>query len=214
MDGLVDEKAITGGDFNMRLNFTDALTAAASLGRWEAADGSGGWRPHPWIDLRTEWRGGSGAIRVGVAVPLGRAGKAPPWRGLGVAAAAARAPDPFRPVENVQRIQVATRERTADPARAADRPRVRFLQDAARTGAEVALEVALSAPAPRDLRLTIRLVPGRGPNPAAPGEDYRDEPIPIAVPRGAASARTTVRLLTNATMENARSLGATVAFAS
>ena len=59
---------------------------------------------------------------------------------------------------------------------------VRFLQPSTPTGGTVEVEVALSAPATTDVRLSVRLAPGSGDDPAVAGVDYVDEPALVHHP--------------------------------
>ena len=88
---------------------------------------------------------------------------------------------------------------------------VRFLQSSAATGGTVEVEVALSAPASGDVRLSVRLAPGSGDNPAVAGVDYVDEPAVVTIARGATTGRATFQLLANPTLATERTLSVTVA---
>ena len=87
---------------------------------------------------------------------------------------------------------------------------VRFLQSSAASGGTVAVEVALSAPASADVRLSVRLAPGSGDSPAVAGVDYVDEPALVTIAKGATSARATFRLLDNPDLDTSRTLSVTV----
>ncbi len=91
-----------------------------------------------------------------------------------------------------------------------DRAEVRFLQDSVGSGGLLRLEIVLPAAAPEDIRVSVRLVPGSGNNPAVPGEDFVDEPVETTIAKGARTKRVFVQLLRNAGMRENRSLGATV----
>ena len=221
-----EERPLGGTELGFRLDVTTTLSADAALARWED-DGAGreslesrfglGWRPHPWLGLRTGWASGlsgeSVTARLGVNVPLGGGRKAAPrWEGLGALGVAADTPaDMWRPVENVERLR--TIERVA-PGQV-DGVSVRFLQSSAPTGAEVAVEVSLPAPASEDVRLSVRLAPGSGDNPAVAGEDFvADEPVEVTIARGETSGTATIPLLYNASLRTLRSLAVEVSLAS
>ena len=91
---------------------------------------------------------------------------------------------------------------------------VRFLQDSAYSGDEVGLEVTLPAVTSGDLDVVVTFAPGTGDNPAVPGVDYVDEPIPVTIPAGTSSAIVTVQLPLNSGLNEARSLSVTVTLAS
>ena len=221
-----EERPLGGTELGLRLDVTTTVSADAALARWED-DGAGreslesrfglGWRPHPWLGLRTGWASGlsgeSVTARLGVNVPLGVAPKAAPqWEGLGALGVAADTPaDMWRPVENVERLR--TIERVA-PGQV-DGVSVRFLQSSAPTGAEILVEVSLSAPASGDVRLSVRLAPGSGDNPAVAGEDFvADEPVEVTIARGETSGTATIPLLYNASLRTLRSLAVEVSLAS
>ena len=213
-----EERPIGGTELGARLNVTTTISADAAIARWEE-DGAGSpsetrlglaWRPHPWLSLRTAWGFGAveegGNARLALSIPLGGAPRAlPRWEGLGVLGGAAAAPaDIWRPVENVDRLRVV--ERVAPASGQVDGVSVRFLRPSAPTGAEIVVEVSLSAPASEDVQLSVRLAPGSGSNPAAPGVDYVDEPSIVTIRSGAVSERVTFRLLRNPALHAARTL--------
>ena len=109
-------------------------------------------------------------------------------------------------------IQVAKRESARDQL--VSNATVRFLQKSTVTGDQIGLEVRLPAVTSRDLDLVVTLVPGTGANPAVPGVDYSDEPIPVTIRAGSSSATVTIQLPLNAGLNEARSLMATVTAAS
>ena len=88
---------------------------------------------------------------------------------------------------------------------------VRFLQSSAATGGTVEVEVALSAPASEEVRLSVRLAPGSGDNPAVAGVDYVDELAIVTIARGATTGRATFQLLANPALASDRTLSVTVA---
>ena len=215
-----EERPIGGTELGARLNVTTTISADAAIARWEE-DGAGAgspsetrlglaWRPHPWLSLRTAWGFGAveegGNARLALSIPLGGARRAlPRWEGLGVLGGAAAAPaDMWRPVENVDRLRVV--ERVAPASGQVDGVSVRFLRPSAPTGAEIVVEVSLSAPASEDVRLSVRLAPGSGSNPAVPSVDYVDEPSIVTIRSGAVSERVTFRLLRNPALHAARTL--------
>ena len=74
--------------------------------------------------------------------------------------------------------------------------------------------MSLPAVTSRDLDLVVTLGPGTGDNPAVPGVDYIDEPIPVTIRAGTSSTVVTIQLPLNAALNEARSLRATVTLAS
>ena len=224
-----EERALAGAELGVKLDLTTTLSMSTAMGRWEEDDGLGGWstkgrvavgwRPHPWFNIGVAWnglgtRGDTRELRLAFSMPLGRMGKPPQWEGMGVVGGGATPSsiDPWSPVENVGVIQVARRESTAEnPVSTAT---VRFLQESAITGDEIRLEVRLPAVTSRDLDLVVTLAPGTGANPAVPGVDYIDEPIPVTIHAGTSSATVTIQLPLNAELNEGRSLMATVTSAS
>ena len=223
-----EERAIAGMEFDLRFDATDTIALNAAVGRWEATDGSGDWttrtrlgvewRPHPWLSLGSDW-GTSGVgednlgLRAAVVIPLGGSGRQlPRWRGLGLAGGGSipDASDVWRPIETVGPIEVAERTVSILNTSPTEEATVRFLQDSVDTGGTVQVEVALSSPASKETRLTVRLVPGAGDNPAVPGEDYVDEIMEIVIPQGETSAVASFQLLHNPSLQSARALSVTV----
>ena len=219
-----EERAAGGTEFNLRLDLTTTLSVNTAVGRWER-DGAGqstvdgrlgiGWRPHPYVRLHARAGVGpdadSGAFRLSLNVPFDGPRRLPKWEGLGTFGVAATSSDPdmWRPVENVGRIQ--TIERAAqDNTQGASGISVRFLQSSAASGDEIELEVSLSAPASEDVRLSVRLVPGSGDNPAVPGVDYVDESEIVTIRRGSRSEQVTFELLDNPNLDSDRTLSVDV----
>ena len=219
-----EERAIGGTELSLRFGLTTTLSLDTAVGRWER-DAAGrstldgrlglGWRPHPYFRLHAGAGLGpdaeSGSLMLSLNVPFGGFHKRPKWEGLGAfgLAATARDPDMWRPVENVGRIR--TVERAArDGTEAAGEVSVQFLQSSASSGGLVELEVSLSAPASEDVRLTVRLVPGTGDDPAVPGVDYVDDPAIVTIRKGASSERVTFQLLDNPNLASTRTLSVEV----
>ena len=98
----------------------------------------------------------------------------------------------------------------ADAGAGPDGVSVVFLQDAAGTGGRVGVRVSVPEPPDADLRLSVRLVPGDGPDPAVPGEDFADEPHEVTIARGRTSADVWIRLLHNPDLRTDRSLSVEV----
>ena len=65
--------------------------------------------------------------------------------------------DLWRPVDGDGRIRTAARGSVSALVSGAE---VRFLQDTVDSGGAIRLEVLLSSPAPEDIRVEVRLVPG------------------------------------------------------
>ena len=224
-----DERALGGIELGLQLDLTSTVSMSTAMGRWEEEDGLGGWstsgrmavgwRPHPWLDIGVAWNGldtrtNSTTIRVGFSMPLGRTGKAPRWEGLGLAGggSAPSTLDPWTPIEHVGAIEVARRGSAGDDP--VSGTAVRFLQDSVGTGGRIGIEVLLRAVTSRDLSLVVTLAPGTGDNPAVPGVDFVDEPIPVTIRAGTSSTVVTVQLPLNGGLDETRSLRATVALAS
>lgn len=223
-----EERALAGTELGLRMDLTTTVTLRTAIGQWEDADGLGtwsttgrlalGWRPHPWLDLGVAWNGvgragGTPAVQLAFSMPLGETRQPPPaWEGLGLSGGGPRPStlDLWSPVENIDVIQVARRE--TRPAPFVAQARVRFLQASAPTGDEIGLEVRLPAVTPRTLRVLVTLVPGPGANPAVPGLDYVDAPVPVTIYAGTSSRIVTVQLPDNAALTEARSLGVTVSW--
>ena len=222
-----EERALGGGELGLRLDLTTALSMNAAVGHWQDDDGSGGWRtngriaagwrPHPWLDIGVAWNGlgtpdGSQAFRLAFTMPLGGTRGAPRWRGLGLAGGGSRPPaaDLWSPVEDIGVIRVTRRESARSLVSQAT---VRFVQERAASGARIAIEVRLPAATPRALRLVARLGPGTGGDPAVPGVDYVDEPIPVTIAAGGTRAVVPIQLPLNPGLTAPRSLRVAVALA-
>ena len=224
-----EERALAGVDLGLELDLTTTLSMNGAVGRWEDEGGAGGWttngrmsvgwRPHPWLDLGVAWnglgtRGRAAAFTLAFSMPLGEARRAPGWSGLGLAGGGPEpsSVDAWRPVGNVDVIQVASRQSTG--ARLVAGATVRFLQESAPSGQEIGLEVRLPAATSRDLALVVTLEPGTGDHPAVPGVDYVDEPVAVTIAAGTSSAVVLIQLPLNSGLNEARSLGARVTLAS
>ena len=225
-----EERALAGIELGLKLDLTTTLSVSTAVGQWEEEDGLGGWstngrmavgwRPHPWFDIGVAWNGigtlnDNKAIRVGFSMPLGETRKPPPrWQGLGLAGGGPgpSALDPWSPVENIGVIQVARRASESDQL--VSGATVRFLQDSANSGDQIGIEVVLPAATSSDLDLVVTLAPGTGDNPAVPGVDFVDEPIPVTIQAGSSSATVNVQLPLNSDLNEDRSLSATVSLAS
>ena len=219
-----EERAIGGTELSLRFDLTTTLSLDTALGRWERdaglrsrVDGRLGldWQPHPYFRLDAGTGFGpdakSGSFLLSLNVPFGGSRKPPKWEGLGAfgLAAAASGSDLWRPVENVGRIQ--TIERTVEASSAGtDDISVQFLQSSAASGDVVELEVSLSAAASEDVRLSVRLVPGAGDNPAVAGVDYVDETKTVTIRKGATSVQVSFQLLDNPDLASSRTLSVEV----
>ena len=219
-----EERAVGGTELSVRIDLTTTVALDTAMGRWERDDAGRfvldgrlglGWKPHPYlrVDARTGIGSGAdaGSFMLSLNVPFGGPRKRARWEGFGTFALAGGNTTPadlFRPVENVGRIR--TIERVARQETGMDGVTVRFLQPSAATGGTVEVEVALSAPASADLRLSVRFAPV-GDNPAVAGVDYVDEPVVVTIAKDATSARATFRLLDNPALTTDRTLRVTVA---
>ena len=223
-----EERALEGMELAMGVDLTSTLRLNTTGYRWETEDGSGrwttgarvdiGWRPHPWLNLgagydRIGEGSGAASFLVRLRVPLGSRSKPPRWQWLGFVGGGTVPSnlDLWQPTQGIGQIRVATRTTAASLV---DNAEVRFLQDAVTSGNTVQLEVVLPEPAPINIRVEVRLVPGNGDNPAVSGEDYIDEPIEITIVQGSTSGQVFIRLLRNSEMRENRSLSATVSLAS
>ena len=208
----------------MDFDITSTIRLSPTGYRWQSEDGSGrwvegvrlgiGWRPHPWLNIafgydRLNDSEGTISALARFSMPIGSPSRTPRWEGLGLMAAGAVPHDSelWRPIEGVGQIKLATR---ATVASLVSRAEIRFLQDTVNSGNVVELEVVLPEVAPKDIRVEVRLVPGSGNNPAVPGEDYIDESVETTIAEGRASARVSVQLLHNDSMQESRSLSVTV----
>ena len=224
-----EERALAGIELGLKLDLTTTLSLSTAVGQWEEEHGlggwstngrmAGGWRPHPWLDIGVAWNGigtlgDDKVVRVGFSMPLGGTRTPPRWEGLGLAGGGPgpSALDPWTPVDNIGVIQVARRTTGSDDL--VSGATVRFLQDDAYSGDQIGIEVSLTSATSSDLDLVVTLAPGTGDNPAVPGVDFVDEPIPVTIRAGTSSAVVTVQLPLNAQLDEARSLSATVALAS
>ena len=224
-----EERSLAGMELGLKFDLTTTLSMSSAIGQWEEDDGLGGWstngrmavgwRPHPWLDIGVAWNGlgtsnDNKAMRVRFSMPLGETRNPPQWEGLGLVGGSPGPSvlDPWTPIDNVGVIQVARRETRSDHL--VSGATVRFLQDSASSGAQIGMEVLLPAVTSRDLNLVVTLAPGAGDNPAVPGVDFVDEPIPVTIRAETSSAVVTVQLPLNAELNESRSLRATVALAS
>ena len=222
------ERALEGLELGMRFDLTTTLRLNTVGYRWRAEDGSNkwntgarvglDWRPHPWLKFGAGYDGigadkASTSFQVAFHFPFGGPTERPAWEGLGVAAdhSPPGAEDLWRPIEDIGPIRVARRQ---SPSALVKKASVRFLQDAVGSGEAVQLEVLLPAAAPEAIRVVVRLVPGDGKNPAVPGEDFVDEPVETTIGKGMTSSTVSITLLRNDSMEQPRSLSATVSLAS
>ena len=214
-----EERAVGGTEVSLRLDLTSTVELDTALSRWERDDAGRtvsdgrlglGFSPHRYLRLDAHRGLGSGAdrssFRVSLNVPFGGRDRRPKWEGFGAFAMAGGASvgDLWRPVESVGRIRTIERVAPQDVT-------VRFLQSSAPTGGTIEVEVALSAPASADVRLSVRLVPGSGDDPAVAGVDYVDETALVTIPAGARSGRATFQLLDNPALATDRTLSVTVA---
>ena len=220
-----EERAAGGSELSLQLDMTTTMSLDAAMGQWER-DGAGrtaldghiglGWKPHPYLSLNARTGIGpetdAGAFMLSLNVPFGGSHTRPIWEGLGTFALAGdgntTSANLFRPVENVGQIRTIARAAAAETT-TADGVTVRFLQSSATNGGTVDVEVSLSASATADVRLTVRLAPGSGDNPAVAGVDYIDAPEYVTIAKGATSGRVTFQLLHNPA-QGVRMLGVTV----
>ena len=217
-----EERALGGTEASLRFDLTSTVTLDTAVGRWERDEAGRssidgrlglGWRPHSYLRLDAGTGVGPdadpGSFLVSLDVPFGGASRTPKWEGLGTLAAADAPRDIWRPVENVGRIRTA--ERVAPQDGQVEGVSARFLQSSVSPGDTVEVEVSLSEPAPADMRLSVRLAPGGGNNPAVAGVDYTDEPAMVTIRRGATTGRVTFHLPENPALDTDRTLSVTVA---
>ena len=218
-----EERAVGGTEVSLRLDVTSTVSLDTALSRWERGDTGRtlsdgrlglGWAPHQYLRLDAHTGLGSGAdsnsFRLSLNVPFGGPAKRPKWEGFGTfAMAGGAAPaDLWRPVENVGRIR--TIEQVARQGTEVDGVTVRFLQPSTPTGGTVEVEVELAAPATADVRLSVRLAPGSGDDPAVAGVDFVDEPALVTIRQGATTGRATFQLLENPALASDRTVTVTV----
>ena len=194
-----EERALGGVELGLRLDLTTALSMNAAVGHWQDDDGSGGWRtngriaagwrPHPWLDIGVAWNGlgtrdGSQAVSPGLHDAAGGHARGAAMAGAGTCRrrfeAAGRRPVESRRGYRGHPGDAAARARASLVSQAT----VRFVQERAASGARIAIEVRLPAATPRALRLVASWGPARGGDPAVPGVDYVDEPIPVTIAGG------------------------------
>ena len=224
-----EEKALEGTELGVNWGLTSTIDLGITGYRWQSKDGSKSWvngartsvnwHPHTYLRIRADYdesqTNSNSSIWFGVEIPLGGKPERPRWLGFGTA------PDQidsneeqlYRIVDDIGRIRFASR-RTVSLSELVDEAHIRFLRDSVETGGEFAVEVSINSPAPQDLNLVLRLVPGDGPNPVVAGVDYVDEPISVVILNGETTATVFIRLLVNENMETNRSLSATVSLAS
>ena len=219
-----EERAVENLEYGTRLKLTTTLNVDLTGYRFRAEDGSGKWlsgaragfewRPHPWLAFSTNHRFGrdetDSSVYFNINVPIGgRNGSLPKWTGLGMSTggSAPTDSDMWLPVNNIGPIMLATRTVSSDSSGDIS---VRFLQNSAESGGVVQLEVELAAPATSDTRVSVRLVPGNGDNPAVAGEDFVDDPVEATILKGQTSVTVSISLLENNDMQETRSLSATV----
>ena len=223
------ERALEGMELDLKFDLTTTVRADVTGYRWQAEDGSDewklgsrlgfDWRPHPWLTLNTAFdRTVDGqdmlSASARLTVPLGGSSKPlPRWEGLGVAVGGSAPNDIelWRPVDDIGRMRVATRINASALVESAE---IRFEQDTVGSGEVVRLEIMLSAAAPEDIRVEVRLVPGSGDNPAVPGVDFVDQPVELTISQGATTGSVSIQLLRNDDIQEYRSLSATVSLIS
>ena len=198
-----EERTLGGMELSFRLAPTNTVGVETALTRWEARDGSGRrdngarlglqWQPHDWLNIGIAQDGigtpdAQSSVLLAFKIPLDRDHRLPLWRGLGLDEEK-RPGSPvsmWRPVENIGQIRLAERAITTE--RNAERLLrnldVQFLQQSASSGEAIRVQVTLQAPVTTATRIYLRLKPGKGDNPAVPGEDYVDEPVEMTIPRG------------------------------
>ena len=172
------------------------------------------WQPHTYLRFAADWDDiGSGddshRIVASVEIPLGGgAASAPRWHGLGVASSGSSVAesDLWRSVD-LRRIEVAERT-VVDRADGVDigDVSVRFMQTSAPSGSAIGLRASIPEAQTTDIRVSVKLAPGTGANPAVAGVDFADEPIEIVIPAGQVSVSMMVDLLVNPDVQAGRSL--------
>ena len=227
-----EERALEGVEMGMRFALTTTLDLDATGYRWQDEDNLEAWetgarlrldwRPHSWLNLALGYDGiggaeGSASILVGLAVPFEGRRKPPRWEGFGVAAGGSKPSHSnlWNPVNGVGQIRVAERSVSTEPlVEQTQEVQARFLQDTVVTGESIQVEVSLAMPATEDVRVSVRLVPGSGTNPAVPGVDFVDEPVETTIRQGTTSSVVSMPLLWNDDLTEARRLGITVSVVS
>ena len=216
-----EERALEGMELGLNLDLTTTIRANLTAYRWQAEDGSGkwdegarlgvDWRPHPWLNFTAGYDGvgggeSSSSFLAKVSVPIGGPSRPKPgWKGLG-ALAGGRVSDVFslwRPVDKIGRIRIARRIK---PSALADMVKIRPLQNSVVSGETLQVELSLPVAATEDVRVSVRLVPGSGENPAVAGEDFLDEIIEATIRRGTRNAVVSLPLVRNNDMRKPRSV--------
>ena len=216
-----EERALEGMELGLNLKLTTTVRANLTAYRWQAENGSGGWkegarfgvdwRPHPWLNFTADYDGvggskASSSFLVRVSVPIGGSSRQKPqWEGLGVWPKN-NLPNVFnlwRPIDKIGRIKIARRINTSDLPRLVN---IRPLQNNIESGKALQVKLSIPVAAPEDVRVRVRLVPGGGENPAVPGEDFRDKIITATIRRGARDTVVSLPLIRNDEMRKPRSL--------
>ena len=216
-----EERALEGMELGLNLKLTTTIRANLTAYRWQAEDGSDewnegarmgvDWRPHPWLSFSAGQDGigggkDSSSFLAKVSIPIGGPSRPKPsWEGFGVLPKNGL-PSVFnlwRPVDKIGRIKVARRIRTFD---AAGLVSVRPLKTRIVSGNAVQVQLSLPGVATEDVRVRVRLAPGRGANPAVPGEDFHDEIVEATIPRGERSTVVSIPLIHNDKMQSPRSV--------
>ena len=227
-----EERALEGVELGLHLDMTTTVGLETTGYRWMAEDGSQRftsgvrmgieWRPHPWLNLAAAYDRPDGSKEaasfvVEVSVPLEHMWKPPQWEGLGVVGGGSPADKSnlWGPVQGVGKIRVATRALSLDgESGSAGEVEVRFLHDTVVSGDPVQVEVSLPAATNEDVRVNVRLIPGRGTHPAVPGEDFIDDPVETTIIAGSTSSVVSIPTLRNEDISEARSLDVTASIAS
>jgi hypothetical protein len=227
-----EERALEGLELGMRFALTTTLDLDATGYRWQDEDDleaweTGarlrlGWRPHAWLNLALGYDGigaaeESASFLVGLAVPFEGRRKPPRWEGFGLATGGSQpgGSDLWNPVNEVGQIRVVERSVSTEPlVEQTQEVQARFLQDTVVTGESIQVEVSLATPATEDVRVSVRLVPGSGTNPAVPGVDFVDEPVETTIRQGTTSSVVSMPLLWNDDLTEVRRLGITASVVS
>lgn len=233
-----EERALEGMEISGRFDLPHSFELESALSRWRIPEGAGYsragrvevlWRYNRWIELSTGWRetGIADGRQAGwntmiqISIPLGDPSASPRsvrelarYRGGRVAHSSSFAPVSklWRPVE--QNGQIMVIERNIADARFSSghsEVTVDFVGRKTDSGSTIQLKVSLEKPAPRDLMYALRLIPGRGENPAVEGEDFSGDPVLVRIPRGRRHEIVSVQLMLNEQMQSPRSLDVRIA---
>ena len=210
-----EERALEGGDITAEFDMLRRISFNLGAGRWERKDGGGRFDSYfqaglrlqvlPILSVDSAWRGKRRGLQLNALLDIPLDGKkrgyARPRHSFPASA------NLYRAITTPRRLEVA--ERRAAP-KAISGATVRFMQNSATSGAPIMLEVILPEAVSENSDFVVQLVPGGGHNPAVPGLDFDDAPIPLTVKRGEKRGTAFAKLLFNEGQTQTRTLAAKV----